>query len=170
MLEAAAPAGGPPVPNGPEFLQSAYWGRAVVLGKLGRHAKALGDWDRAMDRRLPRPGGEMLTERAVALARGGRPADALAAADGLAGKDKKVPAAVLVELARACALAAAHAGGDETLAGKAADRAVGLIERAKAAGYFRNPAAAGRLKADPDFAAVRGRIDAAVTADTSGDK
>jgi hypothetical protein len=57
------------------------------------------------------------------------------------------------------AQSAAAAKDDAALAERYAARAVELLRRAAAAGYYRDPARAERLRQDDDLAPLRGRKD-----------
>jgi eukaryotic-like serine/threonine-protein kinase len=132
-----------------DFLFNAYLARALALVRLGRYAKALDDWDRALVfEPNPKPGWAEL-ERAFTLAHLGRHKDAMAVAevanaDNLGVRDP----AVWFQLARiysACSAAErSDADPAKTLGIDQADeyaaRAGGFLERSRQAGYFEKPA------------------------------
>jgi serine/threonine-protein kinase len=133
------------------FLQNAHHGRAVVLGRLGRHAEAAADWDRAVELADPRQRNAFRAERAVSYAQAGRAAEAVAeAADLTAAGGWNAPQ--WYDFACVYGLAADKLPDRrDELAG----RAVELLGRAIKAGWRdRN-----HIDADPDFDAVRGRPD-----------
>jgi eukaryotic-like serine/threonine-protein kinase len=137
-----------------EFLRNAYRGRANTLVALGRHAEALADLDRAVEldhgQRVSYP---IRLQRATALARLKRHAEATAEANAFAGS-KDASAAILYDVARVYALSVMAAGVDPPSEQYAA-RAVELLRRAIERGY-QNVA---RLKRDPDLGVLRPRAD-----------
>jgi serine/threonine protein kinase len=140
------------------FLRNAHWGRADTFGRLNRHREALPDWDRALELSPPpqRPGVQM--GRALCLVRAGESARATQSADELLAAPKP-PAGILYDAACVFALAAAAARDDSPLRERHAARAVELLGRARAAGYFRPAARVEHLKKDDDLAALRDRDD-----------
>ena len=119
---------------------------------LARFAEALADIDRALA--LADGSGRTILRlgRALALARAGEAAQALAAADELIGAGP-LTAAQRYDLGRVYALAAV--GSPPADADAAAVRAVAALRQAVAAGYRDIP----HLLGDADLAAVRGRAD-----------
>jgi tetratricopeptide (TPR) repeat protein len=134
-----------------QFLRNTYWGRAVALGKLGRHADAVTDWDRAID--LSDAGGQpgLRLLRADCRVRAGDIAGATAEADKLAA-DKDASADTLYGAACIHALSAAAVKADVD---RHASRAVALLRQAIERGY----ADVAHLRADTDLEALRGRED-----------
>ena len=64
-----------------DFLFNAYVARAVALGRLGRYARALDDWDRALVFEPNKKPGWKELERAFTLAHVGRHEEAIAVAE-----------------------------------------------------------------------------------------
>jgi uncharacterized protein YciW len=126
-----------------------------VLGQLARHAEAAQDWGRALELNdEPHRLAEFREQRALSLARAGKDAQAVAAADELA-ETKGASEDTLCGCARVCALAAAAVEGDPELQAQYAARAVELLRQASARGYKD----IARLKDDPDLGALRSRPD-----------
>src|SRR5262249_42119157 len=107
-------------------LRNVHWGRARVLGVLGRHAEAVKDLDRALALDRGRSGPFFRIRRALALAQAGDHATAVAEANSLSnGKDGK--GATLYDAACVCALASASVKGDDELRDRYASPAVDLL-------------------------------------------
>jgi serine/threonine protein kinase/tetratricopeptide (TPR) repeat protein len=154
-----------------EFLRNSYNARAEALSRLGRHAEALADCDRA--RPLDDDAGHEDCRRilALVLARAGDHRRAAAEAEALAGSGKPAgvtrPGSRDYALARALSRAARAAGEDAglappdraALAGRHAARAARLLGQARAAGYFANPYDLIALNREPDFDPLRPRAD-----------
>jgi hypothetical protein len=98
---------------------------------------------------------EFSAGKAVALVRVGRRAEAAALAATLAD-DKELAGEALYSTA--CALAAGSAG-DGPDAGALAERAVALLRRARATGYFKDPATLTQLETEKDLEPLRPRDD-----------
>jgi hypothetical protein len=144
-----------------EFLRMTYADRAEGRGRLGRHAEALADYDRALglaegeDRSLLRLG------RAGALARLGEHARATSEASAVA--ESTDSGAAHYSAACAFALAAASARDDaalsrgdrEALAERYASRALALLDSARRSDYFGDPAKLEALETGPDLEAIR---------------
>jgi tetratricopeptide (TPR) repeat protein len=144
---------------GRDNLRNTLWGRANVLNKLGRHAEALADWDRALEW----AGGEgfrveLRSHRARTLAllgdheRAAAEARAVAATNPVKGK-------VLYRLAAAFAVSAAACARDglperERLADDYAAAALTQLRKAAEAGYFKDQSVVDQLRRDADFAAL----------------
>src|SRR5262249_35442352 len=137
----------------PLFLPNAHGGRAEAMDKLGRHADAGKDWDRALALNAA-PANELVfrRSRALSLARAGDHARAVAEANALA-EAKGATGNTLYDLACVCALAAAAVQDDAKLQDQYAARAVELLRQAVARGYKD----AAPLKKDTDLDALRGR-------------
>jgi tetratricopeptide (TPR) repeat protein len=127
----------------------AHWRRAEALGDLGRHAEALADWEQvlALSPMAERP--EVRLERARSLARAGYATEAVAEAEALT-KSPGTAGPVLCGAAGVYSLATA--GQDEEVAERYARRALALLRRARAAGYFNDRRRAEELKRDANLA------------------
>jgi tetratricopeptide (TPR) repeat protein len=139
-------------------LKYFHWGRASILTRLGRHAEALKDLESAHEADDGRSRGWLRVQRALTLARLGDHATAADEAAALARFQGK-PAALVYDLARVYALAAAAARDDAALANQYADRAMALLRQVQAAGFFTDPARIEQLRKDPDLGALRTRDD-----------
>jgi eukaryotic-like serine/threonine-protein kinase len=130
--------------------------RAPCLTQLGRHAEALADWRRAIEL----AGGKDLSVRAgyaCGLAAAGDHAAARAEVNALA-QVKELSADACFNLACACALCNAAVRPDPAAEDDAA-RAVALLARAQAAGYFQTPHGGELLKKRKDLDSLRRRED-----------
>jgi formylglycine-generating enzyme required for sulfatase activity/tetratricopeptide (TPR) repeat protein/predicted Ser/Thr protein kinase len=138
-------------------FRNTCWGRAVVLGRLNRHAEAAANWKRAVE--LDRQ--QLIALRighAEALARAGdHPAAAAAAAT--VKENAQLSGADLYALARVYALSAAAAGNDDALAERYSSAAVNLLRRAQEGEWFADAAHRTSLRNDSDFAGLRDRDD-----------
>jgi tetratricopeptide (TPR) repeat protein len=150
--------------------------RAIALTRLGRLPEALRDWDRALKLDNGKLHFPMLLSRAetlskarqeaVEFARSGEHARAAALAQALAAQ-RSLTAKFCYQVAAVYALAFAAARKDVArpeaerarLAEEHATRALDLLKRANAAGYFKAPANLAKLKHDPDFDTLRPRDD-----------
>jgi hypothetical protein len=122
---------------------------------MARHAEAAEDWDQAARLAGGAERERYRLRRAAALARAGDRARAVAEAGALAaGQDLRGEA--LYQLAGIYATASAVAD-DTTLADQDAARALELLARARAKGYFKTPAGVKRLREDADLAPLRSR-------------
>jgi serine/threonine protein kinase/tetratricopeptide (TPR) repeat protein len=140
-----------------EFLRNAHRHRAVALRRLARHAVAVQDCDRALALDDGSKRSVIRLERAKALsAQTGDHARAAAEAEELTRGDK-VSGETLYAAAGVYAFSSAAVKDDEKRQESNAAQAVGLLRRAQAADYFRGGGHVEELKADPDFAALRGR-------------
>src|SRR5205085_7043766 len=128
-------------------LRAAYEGRARTFAALDRHADALPDWDRVVELSS---GADQLwarLDRAVALGRVGEHTRAVPEADALAPQAKTTGEA-LYRLAVAYALSAEAVRHDtripstdqSRLADEYAEKALGMLQKAVTAGYFKDPA------------------------------
>jgi tetratricopeptide (TPR) repeat protein len=146
-------------------LRNDYWGRADALVGLGRPAEALPAFDQAISLSDEPSRSEVRLCGAVALARSGDHASALAVVDAETGvaSPQRI---VWFESARVLAQAAAAARDDvrlgadtrRDLAGDLERRAVASLRQAAAAGYFTNMAAKNRLR-EADLNPLRDRAD-----------
>jgi tetratricopeptide (TPR) repeat protein len=148
-------------------LPNAYFVRGGLLAELGRHKQAVEDFDRALAAGLGPPSDvPCRLTRAASLARLGDHKRAMAEVETLAANSQASPD-VLCNLAGVCALSAEAVRRDtglpsaqrDTLAERYGARAVALLAKAKAAGFFKNPANRQELKNDPDLQALRTRDD-----------
>ncbi len=135
-----------------EALRNSHSGRAETLARLNRPGEALSAWDRALALDSWPDRSEYRLQRALALARLGEHAKAMTDCAELA-KGKDLPAATLYTLARAYARSAA-AIPDQGARTAAADRAMGLLKQAVAAGHD-----AAVMKQEKDLDALRDRDD-----------
>jgi serine/threonine-protein kinase len=136
-------------------LRNVHWGRARALTVLGRPAEADKEWERALALDDGKERSQIRADRALALARRGDHAEATRAAETVV-RDGNPSAASLFTLARAYALLSGAAGKDGE---QYAARAVDLLTRARAAGWFKKFSNRERLKAETDLASLRARAD-----------
>jgi WD40 repeat protein len=144
------------------FLHNAHLGRAQSLDKLARHTEAVKDWDRALALNdQPATGPFIRKGRALALARAGEHANAVAEANALA-QAKDVSTATLYDLACVCAIASSTVKGGKIagtdaarLAELYAARAVELLRSVIAKGYKDIE----HMKKDDDLKSLRERED-----------
>jgi serine/threonine-protein kinase len=142
-------------------LGSAHQYRAQALGKFGRHAEALRDWDRAVALGEPSAQAERRLARADALARAGEPARAVADAEALAGA-RDAPAGTLYDAACVYALASAAPPAGAALADRYAARAVELLRQS----FVKGHTDVAHMLQDADLDPLRRRADyAALTWD-----
>ncbi len=149
-----------------EALRNAHWARAEALSRLGKHAEALADWNKALEVSSDADRDRLRLGRAEAFAHTGDHTQAAAEAQSL------VPTAgdfgpILYRLAVILAMASARAGEDTAL--PSAERhqqsehhaaaAVEILQRARGAGWFRQPVERQRLGEEPAFAPLRPRED-----------
>jgi serine/threonine protein kinase/tetratricopeptide (TPR) repeat protein len=140
-----------------DFLRNVSANRARALDRLGRHADAVRDWDRAIELAAGLQRTQFRCLRAHDLAHTADRAQALTAANELAGRDDLSAEALY---ALACVFALAVAKADDPRSQDAhAERAVALLARAHAAGMFKTPAQREGVAKDPDFGVLRARED-----------
>jgi tetratricopeptide (TPR) repeat protein len=139
------------------FLRDTHQQRARALTDLHRYAEAVQDWDRAieLDEGPQRPAFRLL--RAATLAHAGEHAQAIAEADDLTRADK-TPGDMLYDAACVYGLSV-PAAKDAQQQERYADKALALLRRAQAAGFFKSAAEVQHLQEDDDLAALRGRAD-----------
>jgi serine/threonine protein kinase len=116
-------------------LRRTYSGRAQALDRLGRHAEAARDWDRAIVHDDGSRRGLFESRRALSQGDHAR-AVALAREQSQA---KGVKSGTLYDCARTCALAATAAKEDAGLRERYAGYAIELLRQAVAAGYSGAP-------------------------------
>jgi serine/threonine protein kinase len=162
-MEAALRQG--PNPDANTALVHAQAARAIILMEMGRYEEALSDWDRVREQY----GGPMKDEfriyRAFSLAKKGDHTRAAAEAKAVAGKDG-ARGTILCQAAEIHALCIPVAAGDARLTKAERDRlvedygarAVALLVRARATGYFRTPALLKNLE-DSEFDPLWSRAD-----------
>jgi eukaryotic-like serine/threonine-protein kinase len=148
------------------FLSYDYWGRAQSLTKLERYAEALQDWNRALELDEGRNRAVWSVERAATLVRSGAHARAITEIRTLLNQSQTNPI-TLYNAACVYALCSAAIGQDaevssteqSRLAEQYAGRAVQLLTKARAAGYFRAPGNVKAMRSDPDLEALHARPD-----------
>jgi hypothetical protein len=143
------------------YLRTNYWGRALALDQLGRRAEALRDWDRAVMMSTAAEKPQIQMPRAASLAGAGRHAEAVAEANRLL--DGATPG-IIYDAACVHSLASATVKDDPAvdaakLAEEYAARAVELLYKAKAAGWFRNRAMIEYIRTDNDLQPLQMRAD-----------
>jgi serine/threonine-protein kinase len=159
---------GPPNPPTAALpvLRDAHWKRAEVLTDLGRYRAAFRDWDRAIALTAPSKRDWFRLYRALTQARSGDHALAAQQVEILAGRMGR-SAEVLYRLACVLARAAESAARDGTLtpenrreaAGRYGANAVALLDRARAAGYFKAADNRRKLAKDAQLETLRPRSD-----------
>jgi tetratricopeptide (TPR) repeat protein len=147
-------------------LWRAYWKRADLRTQLGQFGDALEDWNRVVVL-VPDDyaGRGMRLKRAAALARAGKPADAVSEADKLLKHPVYAEGYYLI--AGVYALAAGAAENDvarspeerKAFADKYAARAVKFLTVARDEKFFETPSNLKRISADPDLNVLRDRSD-----------
>jgi tetratricopeptide (TPR) repeat protein len=140
------------------FLRNVFLGRGELHARLGKHAKAVADLDRALVYCPKGEEGPVRWARVDALARAGEHVRACAEADDLARGTKAGPGD-LYNLACVYALAVgtAERSGKPDLAEGYLTRAVQMLRRAQAAGHFADRANVEHMKKDPDLDPIRKR-------------
>lgn len=147
------------------LLRNAYWGRALALGAQNQHDAALADWEKAiqLDDGQFRP--TFLLYRASSLARKGEHARAAEGMDEVLTTAAQ-NAGMLHNAAWLYCLCSTQARNDANLAAterarvadQYATRAVELIAKAQAAGFYKQPANL-KLLEFRDFDPLRNRED-----------
>jgi tetratricopeptide (TPR) repeat protein len=149
-----------------QFLPDLHRERAQCLAGLGKHAEAIQDCERALALGYRRSVEMLRLERALSLAYVGQHARAIAEANELANKAPGSNDA-LYNAARVYAVSSAAVLEDASLPRVERDRlaeqyavhAVGLLNKAHAAGFFEDPAHVAHLKKDADLTPLRERDD-----------
>jgi tetratricopeptide (TPR) repeat protein len=147
----------PGVAQAKEFLISAHGGRAQTLCRLGRYREALSDWDRVLALAPEAACPSYRLERADVLIRVGDLSRAAAEADVVADA-KNVEPINLFQAACLQARIGSARSGQPNQAQAHASRAMALLLRAHAAGFFKTPREASYLK-DPDLSSLEERAD-----------
>jgi serine/threonine protein kinase/tetratricopeptide (TPR) repeat protein len=137
------------------LVRDGHWERAQALEELKRPAEALTDWDRAVELSTPAERPWMQVDRARCRAQVGNVTEAVAEA-AAAAEDPKASGGLLYNVACVYALAAAQEERQRELY---AGQTLALLRRARAAGFFKDPAKVAHLKQDTDFAPLRPRDD-----------
>jgi serine/threonine protein kinase len=146
-----------------QVLCAAHAGRGHVRGRLGRR-DAMPDWDRALELDDEQWGPSLRAKRAITLAHLGDRNQAMAEVDELSAPGV-LRGGGLFDLACACAVAAATVARDTDLRSEDRrerarlyeDRAIDLLTRSAAAGYFGDAAQLNNAKTSPDLAPLRER-------------
>jgi tetratricopeptide (TPR) repeat protein len=155
-----------------ENLCEAYWGRAVALSrKLQRHKEALPDWEQARAYDKGPNWDQLWVHQAITLARLGEHPRATAEMEALlnkaAGEPKAVKENTYYVMAQVYALSANAAVGDAHLSAadraqlgpRYAARAVELLRRLHAQGYFKDGKEVEHLNTTPELEVLRPRKD-----------
>jgi serine/threonine-protein kinase len=148
------------------FLNAAYGRRVETLAQLGRHEDALRDLDRVLQLADGVRSDSWRLLHAITLARLGQHAPAMAEADALADRPA-TSADTLYNLACVCALCSATVLRDGQMAKpeqnqraeQCAARAVELLKKAAAAGFFKTEAEIEQMQKDKDLEPLRRRRD-----------
>ena len=138
-------------------LLPAHGGRAQTLSRLGRPAEALKDWDRVVELGPEATRADFRILRAHVLISAGNLSKAAAEADDVAGA-AKAAAVYWYEAGYLHAQIAAALGNEPSQAEMHAVRALLWLQKAHAAGFFKQPAHAAYLKS-VEFSALQKRAD-----------
>lgn len=150
------------------FLCKAHWDLAETFDRLQRHAEAVDEWKRAMDLGTEQYRPSIRLGFAFSLAGGGDHARAAREANRLIDQAAEQPDGPdFYDVARVFSLASAAAANDDLrdeqrrtkLVEDYAAKALNLLDRARAAGYFEDAANVERIKQDPHLAPLRKRDD-----------
>jgi serine/threonine protein kinase/tetratricopeptide (TPR) repeat protein len=139
-------------------LQNAFHGRALSLSRLERFAEAAADFHSAAELAEGTTRNGLRLAGTAMLARAGDHFRASAEAGEIASV-KGLPANILYNLGCIYSLCCGAAGDDASLAEEYATRAVELLDRCRATGFFSDPANREHLDDDPDLSAIRDRDD-----------
>jgi tetratricopeptide (TPR) repeat protein len=140
------------------LLWGAYAGHAEVLSKLGRHKQALTDLEKALKVCPRHTHNKIRVQRAVTLAYLGNHQRAAEEANDLANRRNVTPD-MLYDLACVYAVSMKAVLDDGPKTEEYAGLALQLLNRARAAGFFRKPAVVDQLKTDPDLKPLQPRDD-----------
>jgi serine/threonine-protein kinase len=145
---------------------NAHGERALVFEVLGCWADAVKDWDRVFELTEDPKRADFRVHRALMLARAGDRDRTLAEAKALAeklegkGTDLYSLACVFAQLAGLVRSDARLSTAEQAAAAERhAARAVALLQRLRAAGYFQDASPRKNLKTDPDLVLLRPRAD-----------
>jgi serine/threonine protein kinase/broad specificity phosphatase PhoE len=149
-----------------EALRGVHTGRAEVLSQLGRYPEALAEWDRALTLAEGPDRAAFQAARLRTRAHLDASPQVMAEAEALA-KQPDLSGPALYALACACSVSSAALHQDarlalarrDEMAEQYAARAVALLARAEAAGFFTTPAGHDGLRGDQDLAPLRARPD-----------
>jgi tetratricopeptide (TPR) repeat protein len=138
-------------------LLPAHGGRAQALSQLGRHAEAVGDWDRVVELAAPadRPNYRIL--RAHELVAAGQLEKAAAEVDDVAQSETTRPV-YWYEAGNVHAQIATALSNDPTTAEAHAVQSVAWLRKAQAAGFFQEATHAAYLKS-PEFSVLENLPD-----------
>jgi hypothetical protein len=137
------------------LVRGGHWNRALALGELKRPAEALTDWNLAVEFASPAEWPSMQVARARCRAELGKVTDAAVEAAAVA-EDPNASRGLLYNVACVYALAAAQEDCQrEVYAG----RALALLHRARAAGFFKERREFELLTNDADLDGLRPRDD-----------
>ncbi|HEV3080180.1 MAG TPA: hypothetical protein VGY66_10390 [Gemmataceae bacterium] len=148
------------------FLFDTHMGHATALVQLKRREDAVKDWKRMRELSAGQPHINMRLYRPSPLAHLGEHAQATAEMATLLAEGQVQPLN-LYTFAYIYARCAAGVAKDarlppverQKLADKYGSRAVELLRKAQAAGYFKNPERLARMKTNDDLDAIRARSD-----------
>jgi tetratricopeptide (TPR) repeat protein len=139
-----------------DYLRDSHERRAQALGKLARHARALADWERAIELDDQNQPG-LRVGRARSLIQLGNHEKAVAALDAVV--KEKASGQLLYEMAGIYALSTAQVKADARLRDRYAMVAVSLLGQTRETNHFADRGNLERLKKDPSFDSLRQRDD-----------
>jgi tetratricopeptide (TPR) repeat protein len=148
------PAGVPTIPTPAHLLYMLHHVRAEAHEELKQYPAAVADWDEAVRLAPEAERAKVRVRRAMTRIRAGE--DATAVNDVEAEVAAGPTGAILYNAACALAIAAGRGG---TTADRYAARALELLRKAKAAGFFAGRANREHMRKDEDFAAIRDRAE-----------
>ncbi len=157
-LVAGVMRGSPDWPEARQVASRLNGARAQVYEEEGRFADAAGEWSRAVELS---DGAERTLFRlcySCCLARAGRPAEAFAEAESIAGSGDR-GAIDFYNMACVASLCAAQAGASGVVADAYASKAMEWLGRARSLGLFRDPGLIDAVDRDTDLAFLRSRRD-----------
>jgi serine/threonine-protein kinase len=164
----------------PATLRLTHWRRAETLTEDGNHVEAIDDWDRVVEMSNEKNSGWAALLRAVTLARAGLHVRAASEAERLSARitEKDKQGRAIYKLVGIYALASGAAAGDvklatadrEMLAEQYGGRAVELLRKVQATGYFKTTENRDRLNDDVDLTSIRQRADFRKLLDDLGSK
>lgn len=150
-------------------VYSLYVTRAVLLAEMGEYVRALAAWDQVLalgEVAGASPGtAEVRLDRALTLIHLGRHEEAVREAEQTVGSTADGRNVLIAAAVVSLAAGQAHQDTSRSASARAlledqyGGRAVALLRRAQAAGWFAKPGQLDKLKTDPDFAPLRSRDD-----------